>query len=238
MKLSRFNLWVDNYPEQNKHLLFNTRTQALIKIDQELKENLEQLSGSKLKENLDALRENGIIVRDEEEEKLKLKDFFRQLKYESDKLTFEATILTTYSCNFKCAYCFEESVREKVFMDKDTSDLVIQWLIKRAEKRNLKKIFLVYYGGEPLLNIRPIYDISWHMQDWARKNGVDFAFGIVTNGSLIYPDLVDKFLGVGLKEVRVTIDGDREAHNKNRPFSDGQPSFDLIILSSRRLSPV
>jgi len=229
MKLSRFNLWVENYPEQSKYLLFNTRTQALIKIDQELKENLEQLSGSKLKENLDALRENGIIVKDEEEENLKLKDFFRQLKYESDKLTFETTILTTYSCNFKCDYCFEESVREKIFMDKDTSDLVIQWLINRAEKRNLKKIYLVYYGGEPLLNIRPIYDISWHMQDWARKSGVDFAFGVITNGSLIYPDLVDKFLSVGLKEVRVTIDGDREAHNKNRPFSDGQPSFDLII---------
>jgi len=229
MKLSRFNLWVENYPEQEKHLLFNTRTQALIKVDQELKENLEQLSGPKFNENLNALKENGIIVNNEEEEKLKLKDFFRQLKYESDKLTFETTILTTFSCNFKCSYCFEESVREKIFMDKDTSDLVIQWLINRAEKRKLKKIYLIYYGGEPLLNIRPIYDISWHMQDWARKSGVDFGFGIITNGSLVYPDLIDKFLSVGLKEVRVTIDGDREAHNKNRPFSDGQPSFDLII---------
>ncbi len=229
MKLSKFNLWVEDYPEQNKHLLFNTRTQALLKIDQDLKEDLEKLSGSRLTENLNALQENVIIVKDDAEENSKLKDFFRQLKYECDKYIFETTILTTYSCNFRCLYCFEESVREKIFMDKDTSDLVIKWLTNHAEKRKLKKIYLVYYGGEPLLNVRPIYDISWHMQDWARKNGVSFAFGIVTNGSLIYPDLIDKFLSVGLNEVRVTIDGDRDTHNKNRPFSDGKPSFDLII---------
>jgi uncharacterized protein len=236
MKLSRFNLWVEDYPEPGKHLLFNTRTQALIKINQELKKDLDNLShpqpsilNSQLKENLNALKENGIIVEDENEEKAKLKDFFRQLKYESDKLTFEATILTTYACNFRCVYCFEESVREKLFMDKDTSDSVIKWLISRAEKRKLKKIYIAYYGGEPLLNIRPIYDISWHIREWAQKKGVNFSFGIITNGSLIYPDLIDKFLSVGLDEVRISIDGDREVHNKNRPFADGQPSFDIII---------
>lgn len=236
MKLSRFNLWVENYPEPGKHLLFNTRTQALIKVNQELKEELDEIcshksqgTSHKLAENLSALKENGIIVQDEAEEKRKLKDFFRQLKYESDKLTFEATILTTYACNFRCAYCFEESVREKIFMDQETSDLVIKWLISRAEKRNLKKIYLVYYGGEPLLNIRPIYDISWHIREWAQKKGMDFAFGIITNGSLIYPGLIEKFLTVGLDEVRITIDGDREAHNKKRPFADGGPTFDLLI---------
>ena len=237
MRLSRFNLWVENYPEKGEHLVFNTRTQALIKVGQGLKEALDAFAsagnGPQLKEHLAALKENGIIVEDENEDEAKLKDFFRQIKYESNELTFEATILTTYSCNFRCVYCFEESVKEKVFMDKDTSDLVIKWLINRAEKRGLKKLYLVYYGGEPLLNIRPIYDISWHMKEWAERKGVDFAFGIITNGSLIYPDLVDKFLTVGLEEVRVSIDGDREAHNKNRPFLDGRPTFDCIIDNIR-----
>ena len=43
--------------------------------------------------------ENGIIVEDDKEEQDKLNDFFRQLKYDSNALPFEATILTTYSCN-------------------------------------------------------------------------------------------------------------------------------------------
>jgi len=234
--LSRFNIWVNDYPNRGEHLLFNTRTQALIKVDKELKEALDKLPlsllatrYSLLQKNLNSLKDNGIIVEDEKEEEERLNDFFRQLKYESSTLPFEVTILTTYSCNFRCVYCFEESVKESVFLDKDTSDSIIKWIIDRAEESGFKRIFLVYYGGEPLLNIRPIYEISWYIKDWAGKRGVDFGFGIITNGSLINPGLIDKFLTVGLKELRITIDGDRAAHNKKRPFSDGSPTFDLII---------
>ncbi|MFH1867327.1 MAG: radical SAM protein [Candidatus Omnitrophota bacterium] len=246
MKLSRFNLWVKDYPKKGEHLLFNTRTQALIKVNQDFKralDNLKTLHPSVQRsvaspkgtpynlqpEDLQSLKENGIVVEDEAEDNTKLKNFFKYLKYDSANLEFEVTILTTYSCNFKCVYCFEDSVKEKVFMDKKTSDSIIEWLIKRAEKRNLKKIYLVYYGGEPLLNVRPIYDISWHMNEWALKNNAEFRFGIITNGSLIFPDLVDKFLTVGLDLIRISVDGDREAHDKKRPFANGEPSFDLII---------
>ncbi len=236
MQLSRFNIWVKDYPNQGEYLLFNTRTQALIKINQELKEALDKLSRFRrqvldhnLEEKLRLLKENGMIVENRNEDEVKLRDFFRQLKYESDILPFEVTILTTYACNFRCVYCFEESVKDDIYLDQETNDLIIKWLIKYAEERKFKKIFLVYYGGEPLLNIRPIYDISWHIREWAEKRGVEFDFAIITNGSLLSPDLIDKFLTVGLKEVRVTIDGDRQAHNKKRPFADGRPTFDLII---------
>jgi len=236
MKLSKFNIWVKDYPDKDEWLLFNTRTQALIKINPELKSNLDRLEEFKT-EDLSllvrgcfaALKDNGIIVESEKEEEAKLNDFFRQLRYGASALPFEATILTTYSCNFRCAYCFEEAVKDNVFLNKETSDLIIMWLINRATEKKNKKIFLVYYGGEPLLNIRPIYDISWHIREWAEKKGVDFGFGIITNGSLINPDLIDKLLTVGLKEIRVTIDGDKDAHNKKRPFFDGRPTFDLII---------
>jgi len=241
MQLSRFNLWVEDYPQPGECLLFNTRTQALIKVKQGLKEKLKRLpvrqaiDDTELAAFLPALQENGIVVADEQEENDKLHGFFDQLKYGGGVLPFDATILTTYSCNFACTYCFEQSVREQVFMDKQASDQIIRWLISRAEKRGYRQIFLVFYGGEPLLNVRPIYDISWHLYTWAADRGIDFGFGIITNGSLLKPELVDKLLTVGLREVRITIDGDREAHDKKRPFSDGSPSFDAIIKNIKGL---
>ncbi len=242
MKLSKFNLWVEDYPASGDYLLFNSRTQALIKVNQELKEDLDALRSSKfevrsskLTENLAALKENGIIVEDEGEEEEKLKDFFRQLKYESDNLPFEATILTTYSCNFKCVYCFEESVKESVFLDEETSDLVVKWLTRHAETEGLKKIFLVFYGGEPLLNVKPVYHISGRLKKWADERGVAFGLAIITNGSLVNLDLVDRLLPLGLKEIRISIDGEREAHNRNRPFLDGSPTFDIILDNIRRV---
>jgi len=236
MKLSKFNLWVEDYPASSDYVVFNTRTQALIKINREFKENLDKLSSlqstvhsPQIKDKLDSLKENGIIVEDEKEEEGKLKDFFRQLKYESHTLPFEVTLLTTYSCNFRCVYCFEESVKDNVFLSKETGEAAVKWLIKTAEKRGFKRLFLVYYGGEPLLNPEPIYDISCRLTEWSQNNGTGFGFGIITNGSLVTAGLIDKLLTVGLKEIRITLDGDRDAHNQKRPFSDGRPSFDLII---------
>lgn len=234
MKLSKFNLWAADYPNKGDYLLFNSRTQALLKINKEFRDALytsveSGILSPQIKENLNALKNNGIIVEDEQEEAGKLKNFFRQLKYECNALTFEVTILTTYSCNFHCVYCFEESVKENIHLDKQTSGLIVNWLIRHAQKRNLKKIFLVYYGGEPLLNPAPIYDISQKMQEWAKKKDIDFGFAIISNGSLIKADLVDKFLSVGLRGIRVTIDGDKQAHNQKRPFLDGSATFDVII---------
>lgn len=234
MKLSKFNLWVGDYPAKGEHLLFNTRTQGLLKVNQEFKEALftSEQSGvisPRIKDGLAALKTNGIIIEDEQEEGAKLNEFFRQLKYECAGLAFEATILTTYSCNFRCVYCFEESVKEEDFLDWQTSDLIVSWLIKRAEKRNIKRVFLVYYGGEPLLNIPPIHNISQQMQEWAKAKGVDFGFMIITNGSIISLNLVNKLLPLGLKEIRVTIDGDKPTHDQKRPLLDGTGTFDLII---------
>jgi len=236
MQLSKFNVWVKDYPHLNDWLLFNTRTQALIKIDQEFKQKLDRFgaadtgeTGILPSESVAALRESGIVVEDDKEEDAKLDDFFKQIKYDPAGLPLEVTILTTFSCNFKCVYCFEESVKDEVFLDKDTSGRIVQWLIKKAEAKGYKRIFLVFYGGEPLLNVKPIYDISWQMREWAQQKGVEFGFGIITNGSLVNPDLIDKFLTVGLKDIRISIDGFREAHNKKRPFCDGRPTFDVVI---------
>lgn len=242
MKPSRFNIWLKDYPQKDEYVVFNSRTQALVKINSGLKETLDHLEGLNLEELslfsqgcIRALKQNGIVVEDDREEESRLRDFFRQLKYDSSGLPFEATILTTYSCNFRCVYCFEESVKDDVFLSKDTGDLIVKWLVRRAQERGFKRVYLVYYGGEPLLNVRPVYDISWQLKQWAAQKGVGFGFGIITNGSLLNPDLVDKLLTVGLEEVRVTIDGGRQDHNRKRPFADGRPTFDLLIENIRKI---
>ncbi|MFA5156089.1 MAG: SPASM domain-containing protein [Candidatus Omnitrophota bacterium] len=242
MKLSRFNIWVKDYPQAGDYLLFNSRTQALIRISSQFKAELDAfVSGAaaascvQVSQNSAALRKNGIIVEDEQEEQEKLDDFFRQLKHESCGLSFETTILTTYSCNFKCVYCFEEQVKENVFLNAETSGLIVNWLIHKAKEGKFRTIHLVYYGGEPLLNPAPIYNISRKLFAWAQDEGIKFGFSIISNGSLITPQLVGRLLSVGLKEIRVTIDGDRQAHNLKRPFLDGSGSFDAIINNIKKV---
>ena len=242
MKLSRFNIFVPDYQSPGDYLLFNSRTQALIRISPDFKQELEDFvlpeacgNCAQVRQNLASLKNNGILVEDEQEEQAKLDDFFRQLKYEPCGLSFEATILTTYSCNFKCVYCFEESIKENVFLDEPTADLIVSWLINKVRERKLKRLFLVFYGGEPLLNTAPIYKISRSLYDWAEKQQVEFGFSIITNGSLITPELIERLSEVGLKEVRVSIDGDRQTHDSKRPFKDGSATFELILKNIKQV---
>ncbi len=236
MEFSKFNIWVENHPDKGDSLVFNARTQALIKMDKEFRRDLTSLLDSsqapapeRVRESLDSLKENGIIVADEKEEAAKTKDFFRQLKSESNVLPFEVTLLTTYACNFRCVYCFEESVREGVSLDEKTARQASEWIMRTAGEAGLKSVFVVYYGGEPLLNPGPIHLISERLTRWSRQAGVAFGSSIITNGSLLTPELIDRLVPVGLKEIRVTVDGDRQAHDEKRPFADGRPSFDRII---------
>ncbi len=236
MKFSKFNLWLEDYPEKGDSLVFNSRTQALIKIEERFRRDLaalvdspEAAVGPDVRDSLAGLRENGILVADDKEEETKTKDFFRQLKEAPISLPFEVTLLTTYACNFRCTYCFEASVRESVFLDQATAGEAVRWIRDTVERLGMKRLFLVYYGGEPLLNPGPVHDVSQQLAAWAQQHGVAFGFGVITNGSLVTPELVDRLTAVGLKEMRITVDGDRQAHDRRRPFADGRPSFDLII---------
>lgn len=232
MKLSKFTMFVEDYPEQGDCLTFHTRTQALMKINGEFKQALTGLNtgvvSDVLKDYIDPLTESGFIVDDEAQEREKLDDFFAQL-IEGESSTLDATILTTYGCNFACVYCFEENVKKKVKMSEDTTDAVIAWLKNKSEKDGYKNIKLVFYGGEPLLNTKPIFAISKELKAWTEERGKSFSFAMITNGSMLTKNIVEELIPLGFESVRVSVDGMSDYHNLRRPFLDGRPTFDIIM---------
>jgi uncharacterized protein len=59
--------------------------------------------------------------------------------------------------------------------------------------------------------------------------GVQLNISIITNGVLLEGKLVDFLLPLGLKEIKVTLDGDRPAHDAKRPRQNGDGTFDTIL---------
>ena len=53
---------------------------------------------------------------------------------------------------------------------------------------------------------------------------------------LLTEEVVDRLLPFGLKGVKITLDGDRETHNRMRPLRGGQGTFDRIIENMRRVA--
>ena len=237
MKLSKYALFVDDYPNPGEHLVYHTRTQALLKITRSLYDVLDSIrrtgvtTETQYEENLKELYRMGILVRDEADDLERLERFMEQKKWGINQSAFHATVLTTYNCNFACTYCFEESTRtSSQKLDHATSVQVVDWLQRKIKKLGIRLVELNYYGGEPLLNQPVMEYISSRMKDWCDSRQVRFKMSVQTNGALLTPEFVDKYLPLGLVGAQVTVDGTKEVHDRQRPMrGSGNGTFDVVI---------
>jgi len=238
-KLSKYTVF---YPDTNgigvgtgDCLAYNTRTQGVLKINNEVKEFIGRVSQLDQQTNrpadqqtaLNTLLDSGIIVDKETDEDKALEHWFSEIKYRPRPL--HATILTTFKCNFACTYCFEENVKEQQTMDDATAQQVIAYLKAKALEKHSPKIRLMFYGGEPLMNPGAVIKIATELQQWSADKGIKFSFGMITNGSLVRKELMEQLVKLGLTSVRITLDGDKAVHDARRPFLDGRGSFETII---------
>jgi uncharacterized protein len=92
---------------------------------------------------------------------------------------------------------------------------------------------LTFFGGEPLLNLPVVYDLAERMWRACQARGVRMLVNVITNGLLLTPDVVDRLAPFGLNGVKITLDGDRDMHNRMRPLRGGQGTFDKIIRNVR-----
>ena len=236
MQLSYYTIVLYNVPKEGEYLLFNTRTQALVKIDQALKNVIDHYADPALfaqrcrfSEELAALHDMGLIVASEEEDLAKIEDFFEQMKTVEAGEVFTVNLLTTYACNFRCAYCFEENTRSSEYLDLVTGDMVMRWLKNRMKQRGYRKLSLVFYGGEPLLNRPAVEYIARHMQQWCQRENREFSFMLQTNGYLLTPDILEELLTLGLNYVRISLDGVGADHDRRRPLRSGGGTFARIM---------
>jgi len=59
---------------------------------------------------------------------------------------------------------------------------------------------------------------------------------IITNGLLLTPEIVDRMLPFGLNGIKITLDGDKDTHNRMRPLRGGQGTFDRIVENIRQVA--
>jgi len=223
MILSRYRQEFPHPTDPKLTLLFSTRTTALVMLDQE---TLEILKKGEALEGSEALVDCGLLVEDHAKEQAIVLDYLNEVNRHHERLA--VAVVLGMRCNFACTYCYEGEKKGRFDMDPATMKRLPAFLLEQR-RENTKKIALDFYGGEPLLYVEFIKNISARMLRLCGEAGLDYDFALVSNGSLLRPELVEELKGYGLDTVRLTVDGPAAQHNQSRPFRGGAPSFATIV---------
>lgn len=236
MKASRFNFFVPSPKDPQLTFLYNSLTDNRIAVEngevdfQAMLQKIERHETLKPEETeaSEQLKEMGYLLDDDVDEEKVFKDWFRtRVKEQNEILT--VTILTTLACNLRCTYCYEKDQLGKSRMSADTIEKVVAWLKTRIEQTHPVKLNIIYFGGEPLVNVDAIRQIGKMIYPYCLKRDIEFSAGMATNGLLLTPELVDELKAYGLRWVKITFDGDQCEHDKRRIYKGGKGTFDEIF---------
>ena len=245
MQPSMFNVRVPLL-ERDEVFLMNTFSDAQLLVSPDVTELLDRAGRGETqftddeRETLDALAENGFAVASRDDERAALRQYFTDLR--EDREQMKVTVLTTLQCNFACDYCFQgdhgDHNKFASKMSLDTARQVALWIEQRLEEVQPAKFHLTLFGGEPLLNLPVAYYLAERCHALCAERGIKASLSVITNGLLLTPDVVGRLVPYGLSGVKVTLDGDRDTHNRLRPLRGKQGTFDRIIENVRRVAPM
>lgn len=149
----------------------------------------------------------------------------------------------TPQCNLRCKYCVygEHYPNTRSYngnlMDISTAQRAVDYYMENYKKVNYRNPnstpIVGFYGGEPLLNF-PVIEatVSYINKKYKPVYG-DILYSITTNGVLL-DDAKQKFFVENNFALIVSLDGNKENHDRNRVFPDGSGSFDRIYANLER----
>jgi len=236
MKESRFNFFVPSPKDPKVTFLYNSLYDNRIAVEDEDVPLHALLSKIRLHQDLFGpeaeaaanLKELGYLLEDDADEEKLFNEWFQRRVVEQDEI-LTATILTTLACNLRCTYCYEKEKLGKSKMSPETMEQTVVWLKSRIDQRRIKKVNLIFFGGEPLLNVDAIRKISGEIFPYCVERGVEFSAGMATNGIFLTPTLVDELKTYGFQWLKITFDGDRDQHDQKRIYKGGRGTFDQIF---------
>lgn len=150
------------------------------------------------------------------------------------------TIQVTDSCNLRCTYCYQINKHHNFIKIEDAKkfiDLLLSDDNEYINTSNSAGVAIDFIGGEPLLAVDTISEIMSYTiakmyqmnHPWLHR----LRFSICTNGTLYFDEKVQELLRRYNKFISftVSIDGNKELHDKCRVFPDGSGSYDIAMAA-------
>lgn len=228
MGLSKY-IKIYPYDEKPGYLLFYSTKKASISLLRgNILKSIEE--GNLSSADQVTLTQLGLMVTNAAIERESILNFHNDLNSNNIYSNFIAVM--NLNCNLSCLYCYEGTMKGEFYMSYETANALIDFIIKSLPPHK-KKLNLDFYGGEPLLSAGLIEHISKKLKAFSEERKINFSFTLVTNGTLLAKSTATKLSSLGLKSVKITLDGPRSNHDKYRAYKSGAGSFDVIARNIR-----
>jgi len=154
----------------------------------------------------------------------------RTIKGHVNTATSLHIFVVTTKCNMSCVYCQANNGREcpHLMMDREMAQKAVDIALQSPEQY----LSFEFQGGEPLINFEMIKFIVEYAQ--SHKENHEISYTIVTNLTLLNDEMLDFFVQHNFA-ISTSIDGNELVHNYNRPFANGEGTFQKVMESVRKI---
>ena len=203
------------------NIVYNTINKAIVSIPKD-KFSDENFGLHDLKtEEVTYLREN-----------LFLKGTLDLQSYANSYSKFDSLIISLelfLHCNLACPYCYQSGNKSRNKISKDDLDALFVYIQAVYEWTKFKSLVFKVLGGEPTIDWKTAEYIISKCFDYCDARGIFFKLMIDTNGTLINNILSLSTYHSLILTIPLT---EKECHNKNRKYRNGQGTYDDIIQNT------
>ena len=238
MKFSRYNI---KFEFDGKEYVYNTLSTALVEINETIADSMESNDISKLDSDyIHELSRLHFVVEDRANEEMEYMYFFNSMKYRLGAKSMGLIFIPTYSCNLSCPYCLQGMKKDKKIISNEDLNRLLSFVKNRlSEARKetvaIGKMNVTIYGGEPLMAKSQVIAFCDHLHAIAESEGVAMNIQIISNCTLLDDEMMDLMKKYNIS-IQVSIDGNKNEHDKTRIKHDGSGTFDTIVENLKRLN--
>lgn len=228
MKASQY-LFILTY-DSYRTIIFSGATHDFLLLDKESFESVSLIlkNPDKYKEThprlIKILKNNGFIIENHINEGENM--FLSREAFVNSK-EYKTTIVPTFDCNYNCWYCIQKHIRETINPEK--IELIIKHVKTYLIDNKIKSYILSWFGGEPLLEPDIIEYITQDLYEFCIDNNIEFSGAVTTNGALLTDETIDMLYRNHIDYYQITIDGDKEHHDKIKKQLGEISSFETIL---------
>lgn len=180
------------------------------------------------------LKDGGFIVDNDTDEL----EIVRQRNRKAiDNKNYFLIILPTLNCNYHCWYCIQDHVESK--MSPETLGRILRHIDHMVDNEKIESLHIEWFGGEPFMYFD---DIISPISEYARKKcsdaGIPFMNTSTTNGYYLSPDVTERCRDHDFRHFQITLDGNREFHDRVKFQKGCESTFDHVLENINRLLSV